>query len=535
MSYALRNIQFIKRSARADFFILWIESRYFDWIGIQLKYMANREKIESFYRLWTSEIDKLFSGYIYDEVGKLNPTRYIFSYYLTLLEKLAGNRLEEIEKINLLSGIRGVGKTTLLAQLYYAPKFISPYKKRNYGNVFSQNYEKIYLDVSRLAAEGIGLTEFFNYYQEVNNIRFVDLDKKLLILLDEVHYDEKWGLFLKNIFDATKNHKNVLVVATGSSALRIKLNPDLSRRSLSEELYPLKFNEYVILKSDIYPPRGLSDNLVEAILTSKNAKELFEFYKNRQNEISRYISKIPPHSEEDYLYFGGFPFVLRLKNKKSIVFELVSGVIDKLITKDLLEMKRFSSETISKIKDLLYLMASSDNTIDKLCNTLKLDYRPVRGVLDALVQSGVLVEIKSYGQKFVRVRKPIKFLFISPSLRISILNGILPPEVKGKILEDYLTLIFINDFRKKEKKYGGIEIMHDSSSGGADFILRIGKEKKIIIEVGFGKKGDGVKQIENTGKTVGGYDYGIIVNRKSGLELVNDKIIKMPLSFWLAM
>jgi predicted AAA+ superfamily ATPase len=498
--------------------------------------MANKEKIESFYRLWTSEIDKLFSGYIYDEQGKPNPTRYIFSYYLTLLEKFAGGRLEEIEKINLLSGIRGVGKTTVLAQLYYASKFIPSYRKTNYGNIFSQNYEKIYLDVSRLAAESIDLTEFFNYYQEINNIRFVDLDKKLLILLDEVHYDEKWGLFLKNIFDATKNHKNILVVATGSSALRIKLNPDLSRRSLSEELYPLKFTEYMILKNDIYPQKGLSDNLMEAILTSNNAKELFEFYKNRQNEISRYFSKMPPDAEEDYLYFGGFPFVLRLKNKKSIVFELVSGVIDKLITKDLLEMKKFSSETISKIKDLLYLIASSDSTdIDKLCNTLKLDYRPVRAVLDVLVQSGVLVEIKSYGQKFVRVRKPIKFLFISPSLRISILNGILPPEVKGKILEDYLALIFHKDFRKKEKKYGGVEIMHDSSSGGADFVLRVGKEKKIIVEIGFGKEGDGAKQIESTGKTIGGYDYGIVIGRQADLELVNAKIIRMPLNFWLTM
>lgn len=498
--------------------------------------MANKEKIEGFYRLWTSEIDRLFSGYIYDETGKPNPTRYIFSYYLTLLEKFAGNRLEEIEKINLLSGIRGVGKTTLLAQLYYAPKFIPSYRKTNYENVVSQNYEKIYLDVSRLSAEGISLTEFFNYYQDVKNFRFVDLDKKLLILLDEVHYDEKWGLFLKNVFDATKSHKNILVIATGSSALRIKLNPDLSRRSLSEELYPLKFNEYVILKNNILPQRGLSDNLIEAVLASKNAKELFEFYQNRQKEISGYFSKLPPNAEEDYLYFGGFPFVLRLKNKKSIVFELVSGVIDKLITKDLLEMKKFSSETISKIKDLLYLIASSDSTdIDKLCKTLKLDYRPVRGVLDALVQSGVLVEVKSYGQKFVRVRKPIKFLFISPSLRISILNGILPPEVKGKILEDYLTLIFKKDFQKKEKKYGSIEIMHDSSSGGADFVLRIGEEKKIIIEVGFGKEGDGIKQVENTGRTIGGYDYGIVIGQRTNLELASDKIIKMPLNFWLAM
>lgn len=498
--------------------------------------MANKEKIEAFYRLWTSEIDKLFSGYIYDEEGKSNPTRYIFSYYLTLLEKFASGRLEEIEKINLLSGIRGVGKTTVLAQLYYAPKFIPFSRKANYGNVLSQNYEKIYLDVSRLAAEGITLTEFFNYYQEVNNIKFVDLNKKLLVLLDEVHYDEKWGLFLKNIFDATKGHKNILVIATGSSALRIKMNPDLSRRSLLEELYPLKFNEYVILKNSIYPPRGLSDNLIEAILSSKNAKELFEFCKNREKEISAYFSKMPPNVEDDYLYFGGFPFVLRLKNKKSIVFELVSGVVDRLITKDLLEMKNFSSGTIYKIKDLLYLIASSDSTdIDKLCRILRLDYRSVRGVLDALVQSGILVEVKSYGQKFVKVRKPIKFLFISPALRISILSGILPQEVKGKVLEDYLTLVFSKDFRKKEKNYGSIEFMHDSSSGGADFILRIGKEKKIIIEVGFRKEGDGIKQIENTSKTIGGYDYGIVIGGKSDLELVNNKIIKMPLNFWLAM
>ena len=368
------------------------------------------------------------------------------------------------------------------------------------------------------------------------------MNKKLLILLDEVHYDEKWGLFLKNVFDATKSHKNILVIATGSSALKIKLNPDLSRRSILEELYPLKFNEYVILKygqllkKDAYPTRGLSDNITEAILLSENAKKLFDFCKSNQNEVSKYFSKLPPEAEQDYFYFGGFPFVLKLRNKKSIIFELISGVIDKLITKDLLEMRKFSSVTISKIKDLLYLIASSDTTdIDKLCNTLRLDYRPVRNVLDALVQSGILVEVKSYGKKFVKVRKPIKFLFISPSLRISLLNGILPPEVKGKILEDYLALIFWKDFKRKSKGLSGdIDIMYDSSAGGADFVLRIGEDKKIIIEVGFGKENEGIRQIENTGKNIGGYNYGIIISQKADLELVSDKIIKIPLKFWLA-
>jgi len=503
--------------------------------------MDNREKIESFYRLWSLEVDKLLSGYIYDEGGNPNPTRDIFSYYLNILKKFTENKLEEIEKINLLSGIRGVGKTTILAQLYYAEKFIPLYKKIDYKNVVSQNYEKIYLDVSRLSAENITLTEFFNYYQEINNTRFVNLNKKLLILLDEVHYDEKWGLFLKNIFDATKSHKNILIIATGSSALKIKLNPDLSRRAILEELYPLKFNEYVILKygqslkKNAYSVKGLSDSIIKAILMSENAKNLFDFCKSNQNEVSKYFSKLPPEVERDYLYFGGFPFILSLKNKKSIIFELISGVIDKLITKDLLEMKKFSSETISKIKDLLYLIASSDTTdIDKLCNTLRLDYRPVRNILDALVQSGILVEIKSYGQKFVKVRKPIKFLFISPSLRISLLNGILPPEIMGKILEDYLVLIFWKDFKKKSKGFNDdIDVMYDSSAGGADFVLRIGEHKKIIIEVGFRKENEGIRQIENTGKNIDGYDYGIVISPKADLELISDKIVKMPLKFWL--
>jgi len=498
--------------------------------------MANIEKIEKFYRLWTSELDKFLYGYIYDEENKLNPTRYIFSYYLTVLEKFASGRLEEIEKINLLSGIRGVGKTTLLAQLYYAPKFIPDYKISNYSNILLGDYEKIYLDMSRLADEGITLNEFFDYYQERNGFRFVDLKKKLIILLDEVHYDEKWGLFLKNIFDATKSHKNILIIATGSSALRIKLNPDLSRRSLSEELYPLKFNEYAILKSSIYPERNLSDNLAEAILSSKDAKQLFKYCNARQMDISRYFTKLPLNAEDDYLYYGGFPFVLRLKNKKSIVLELISGVVDKFITKDLLEMREFSSETISKIKDLLYLIASSDSTdIDKLCNTLRLNYKTVRAVLDTLVQGGLLVEIKSYGQKFVRVRKPIKFLFISPSLRVSLLNGILPTEVKGKILEDYLALLFSKDFYKKAKQYfGGLEVMHDSSYGGADFILRSGNDKIIIIEVGYGKQDEGIRQIENSSRITQNYGYGIIISRETDLKLINDKIIMMPLKYWLA-
>ena len=495
--------------------------------------MVEKIRIENFFRLWNAGVERLLEGYIYDEEGKLNPTRYIFSFYLKLIERFLNSQIEEIEKINLLSGIRGVGKTTLLAQIFYASKFIRPSKSKNYLKALSQDYQKFYLDVSRLVAEGIKLNEFFNFYQEINNISFINLKKKIILLLDEIHYDEKWGLFLKNLFDMTKGHRNLLVIATGSSALKLKLNPDLSRRSLSEELYPLKFNEYAILKGFSFPEKNLSDKIIEAILFSKDVQEVYQKLSNLYSQVNRYFLKLPLKIEEEFFYYGGFPLVLKLKNKKSLVYELISGVLDKVITKDILEMKKFSAETISKINDLLYLIAVSERTdFEKLCTTLKLDYRSVRGILDALIQAGILVEIKSYGEKFVKVRKPIKFLFISPSLRISILKGIIPPEVRGKILEDYLALIFIKDFKRKIERINELDIRYDSSIGGADFILKFGK-KKIVIEVGFGKKKEGIGQIKNTFKRVEGCNYGIIISEERDLKIFEKNIVRTPLKIWL--
>lgn len=496
--------------------------------------MVERVKIENFFKLWNTEVEKLLEGYLYDEEGKLNPTRYIFSFYLKLIERFLNDKIDEIEKINLLSGIRGVGKTTLLAQIFFIQKFIRSSQKKNYLKILFQDYQKFYLDVSRLSAEGISLNEFFNFYQEVNNLSFVNLKKKVILLLDEIHYDENWGLFLKNLFDMTKRHKNLLVIATGSSALKLKLNPDLSRRSLSEELFPLKFNEYLILKGITFPEKGLSYKIIEAILFSKDVQALYQKLNNLYSRINRYFVKLPPKIEDNFFHYGGFPFVLKLRNKRSLIYELISGVLDKVITKDVLEMKKFSAETISKINDLLYLIAVSEKTdFEKLCTTLKLDYRSVRRIFDALIQAGILIEIKSYGEKFVKVRKPIKFLFISPSLRISILKGIIPSEIKGKILEDYLALIFVKDFKKKVEKISELEVRYDSSTGGADFILKIGK-KKIVIEVGFGKKKEGVVQVKNTLKRVGEDNYGIIVSEKGDLEVLERNIIRTPLKIWLA-
>jgi uncharacterized protein len=202
----------------------------------------DEHKISSFYRIWRENFAPLSDAYIYDANKKLLPTRYIFSMYRKIIERFLTDEIEEFEKIIIMPGIRGAGKTTLLMQVLNIEKFIGSSDNKLIANLHKLS-EKFFLDVSKLKLENISLNDFFKFYENTKGIAFENLKEKYIILLDEVHYDEQWGLFLKSIFDRTKGHKNILIIATGSSAIHLKMNPDLSRRVRIEEIFPMKFNE----------------------------------------------------------------------------------------------------------------------------------------------------------------------------------------------------------------------------------------------------------------------------------------------------
>ena len=472
-------------------------------------------KLESFYRLWQSQLDNFLAGYLNNENKVSNPKREIFFEYFDLITRFFKNKTGEIEKINLLSGIRGVGKTTLLAQLYDEAKKSA-----------AKSGGQIYLDVSRLAVEKISLNDFFNFYEAIKGFHWETVDEKIIIFLDEAHYDPDWGLFLKNLFDRTKNHRNILVIATGSSALKIKLNPDLVRRSLIKEIYPLKFNEFLSLKENIAAPAGLSARLAESLIAETSTEAACRLIGREQKTVNSFFAGLRPNIEEEFLLSGGFPFILKVKENKQLVYELTLGVVEKLITKDILELRRFNSETIAKITDILYLIAVSDATdYEKLCTTVKMDYRSVRSVIEALIYGGILFEAKSYGEKFVKVRKPAKLLFVSPSLRVGLLKGVVPPEIKGKLLEDYSALLFCRHFKG--------EVFYDSAAGGADFVLRDEKKKEKVIEIGYGVKIHGVKQVLLTAKKLKNFTAGMVISEDAELKRVGEMVIKVPLKFWL--
>jgi hypothetical protein len=276
-----------------------------------------KAKIEQFYTRWHAVLPQRIDGYIYDEDRKLLPTRFMFSKFKKIIEKFLKNEISEIEKIILMPGIRGIGKSTLLAQTFALEKFLKPNKDMAILENIGKLDEKLYLDVSQLHAEQITLNDFFKFYEEIKEFHFEKPDKKILILLDEIHFDENWGLFLKNLFDRTKGHKDILVIATGSSALQINMIADLGRRTDVWNIFPMTFNEYLILRYGKYPLDGLSDELQETFFNSSDATDVFKKLQRKEAEIRRYfLNEVPAGAENDFFESGGFPSAVKIENKQ---------------------------------------------------------------------------------------------------------------------------------------------------------------------------------------------------------------------------
>ncbi|MEW6040600.1 MAG: AAA family ATPase [Elusimicrobiota bacterium] len=488
----------------------------------------NEQKIDNFYGDWLKNLPHLNEGYIYLEGKTLRPARYIFSYFKKLISNFLNDNIDEFEKIVLLPGIRGVGKTTLLMQIFKIEKFLDDNDTQLVQNLKKLDY-RFYFDVNKLHFEQITLNEFFKFFEKVNNFNFVGLNKKVLLLLDEVHFDPRWSLFLKVLFDSIKGHKNLLVIATGSSALNIRMSADLARRSTVTELYPMKFNEYLALKHGVHPVNGASDELQKIFFSSQGAKEVFKQLKKQADDVMRFFINLPPQADEDFFKNGGFPFTVGLCNQIEIS-ERIKNIIDGVITKDVITLRTFKTGTVSKVNDLLYLLANSDLiSFDKLQKSLRIEnIRTLSALLDVLVMSGILLKIKSYGQTYGTTRKTPKYLFITPSLRSAILDNAFPSGIEGKKIEDYFALIFQRDIKRREI-FGPLKLSYDVAEGGADFVLTLKDRSNIVIEVGFNK--EETKQVENTMKKVKSR-YGLVFG-SSSLELVNNSIVKIPLKFLL--
>ncbi len=467
--------------------------------------------MEEFYKLWMAGLQKLMERYIYDASGLPYPARDDFDLLKQRVERLLAGSLSENEKITVLTGLRGTGKTTILAQL-----FVLAAEKRT---------RALYIDAGRLELEGLNLNMFLKKWEDDASFLAEHPVRKTLLLIDEVHYDENWGLFLKTIFDRNKGNADLMVVATGSSALKIKINPDLGRRAMFKEILPLHFREYARIygvNQDTAAPEA------SFIITSGDADSARQKALDISAGVKKYFSGLPSGAADRYFTSGGLP-VFKHINEPLLMNSAIKNIVESVIARDITAMKGYKAQALSKLYSLACLIAESEKiTLEKLASSLNLgDNRTLYGLIEGFAMSGLIYPVKSYGRRHHQARKTPKLLFSHPLFREALLEGMVPTRVAGRKYEE----IFAAAFRRSFGENSGAEIFYDSAEGGADFIVRRPDRTKITVEVSAAKEDTG--QIKKTIKKSDSV-YGVLLGAKD-IELVEKNIVKIPIQYLMIM
>lgn len=460
------------------------------------------------------EANVLMSRYTEDN-GQRLPYRNLF----LRLKKHAEDHLFHLEglpaqRFIVMPGLRGIGKTTLLWQIY-----------RHLKDNGVPDTCLFYLPVDEMRTFlGKSIAEVLQTYAEVvHRTSLTGLEQKVFLFIDEAHFDPNWSATLKVVYD--KNPK-IFILATGSAALALTIDTDASRRALVEHAFPLNFTEYLIMRYHEFPPKYTRDKVYEAILLGPDLAD----------DLARHIISVqamidaPVQKFEDYVYEGGLAFCITERRDRVAILNKCADVVNRIITNDLPIIKNVTRETLitaGKILQFMALKTPGEFSQNKLANVLGVSPTTVNDLLEALEKAEAIFPVLPYAGAKRTVAKPWKYYFMTPTLMTSILHKLgrldrTDKQVFG-ILVEHLVASYLYRMQQTTNRPQGI--FYDIQEGGADFLIR-DQGKIIPIEVTTSTSG-GIDQVKHSMEK---YDspHGILLSSRENVA-VEDNIVNIPL------
>jgi len=471
-----------------------------------LKYVQN-QLVQAPFRL---------KSYTENEQGKKYPQRNIY----VKVDKYLRDFLQAPnpqDRWIIIPGLRGVGKTTILAQLYL-----------NYHQEVGDR-RMLYISLDEVVnVLGSSLKDVLTAYERIIGESFEKLTKPVFIFIDEAQYDPKWASVLKTVYDRSNK---VFVVCSGSSAVSLQTNPDVIRRSIFQKLFPTSFTEFLMIRDGKYPVTGLKKDIKEALFGSTSAKDVYNKLKLLEQSVTNAWASIDRHYVDEYLKIGTLPFAIQMKDEVR-VYQTITLLLDKVINQDVQSLGRFDTKTLSHIKRVLFLIAESDVvSVQNLSRMLETSVSTITNILEVLEHAELLIRVMPYGSNSKKVRKPSRYQFMSSAMRSAFLsvagNEQIFSSQRGHLMEDIVAMTLYREFVANSR--GALN--YDSSKAGADFILTIAEKNIVPIEVGVGDKAG--TQVKNTMKKVGSAKYGIVFCKNALTLVEQDNIVKVPLDFFL--
>lgn len=329
-----------------------------------------------------------------------------------------------------ITGMRQVGKTTLMKQIYSEMKtpklwfdFDNPLDMILFEDI---DYNNIYKNLQKEAGAG---------------------KERITVFIDEIQNLPEITKIIKYHID----HFNVKYIVTGSSNYYLKnLFPEsLSGRKFLFILPPLSFQEYLYFKDS----QTYSDTLknFDEIYTSQNRIE----FEKRKNDFDNFVE------------YGGFPEVVTtvdIELKKAILKNIFSSFFEKDI-KILADIK-----DIRELRDLLLLLVPrTGNMLDitKISSELGVHRVKIYNYLEFLEGVFFLKLIPKYSSSIDRSVAGGKKVYFADT---GILNII------GRVNDGQL---FENAIANQLANYGSLSFYNQRNTAEIDFIL----DKKIGFEV----------------------------------------------------
>jgi len=289
--------------------------------------------------------------------------------------------LEQVNRnaqLNIILGLRGVGKTTFLLQ---------EAKKRQ-----EEKKSTLYISLDDY---------YFLDHSPMDVIEQFNAEGGEYLFVDEVHYHEHWGRLLKLTFD---RYPRLKVWASGSSAIRLyEGKADLSRRGHYYTMPGLSFREY-----------AQRHYLQPIFAKSYTLDELIENRMDIGNTIGKYqgIRQV----FHTYLKEGYFPFGLNpnIELKKQInqtiegIFEVDMKLVEGFDIRD-------SRKTLAFLKHVAACVPYEVN-ITNLARTIGLHRNKLVNYIYALEQAGVAILVNDQASKKGSYSKPDKIYLSNPNL-----------------------------------------------------------------------------------------------------------------------
>lgn len=297
-------------------------------------------------------------------------------------------------RLIVLKGARGVGKTTMLLQ--------------HIANAFEDTSEALYVSADHIWFANHSLIDLAEYHYTHGGTH---------LFIDEIHKYSNWQQEIKNIYDSFP-HLNLIV--TGSSMLRLEhALGDLSRRCKEYTMRGMSFREYLKLENIAdWPILSLEDILQRHIqLASKMTGQV----------------KVLGHFE-NYLRHGYYPFYIEEGNGFD---ERLQRVINTVLNEDIPAVANVEYETIYKLRQLLAIFSEQSPytlNVSALARTLKTSTSQVMKLLDLLSQAAIIRRLFSKEGSMKMLQKPEKVLFDNTN----IMYALSAEADQGTLRETYL-------------------------------------------------------------------------------------------------